>query len=350
VLAVKHPELDVDLTSNTWDFGGQEVYRITHQFFFSRRALYLLVWRPREGQEENAIEAWCRRIRLRIGDDARIMTVATYRDERNPELDYPGLKRKFGDLLIGQYAVDNFSGTGVETLRQAIATHAARLPQMGELVSDAWAAVRDELAARTEPVIAYDEFCAVCDQHGLDGRETYALASLLHDLGHIIYYGEDDGLRDIVVLQPEWLTKAMGCVLEDTPTRQARGVLDHARLKDIWQHRPDSESYPAVYHPYFLRLMEKFDVSYRLPEDQHASLVGQLVPYERPTLPWEDAGEVHPGTRTLSLVCYTAEPPPGLVAWLMVRNHRFSVLPQGCTGGAASSLSIPPMRHRRCSS
>jgi internalin A len=37
------------LTLNIWDFGGQEVCRIIHQFFFSRRALYLLVWRPREG-------------------------------------------------------------------------------------------------------------------------------------------------------------------------------------------------------------------------------------------------------------------------------------------------------------
>ena len=48
-LHLKHPQLDLQITLNTWDFGGQEVYRITHQFFFSRRALYILVWRPREG-------------------------------------------------------------------------------------------------------------------------------------------------------------------------------------------------------------------------------------------------------------------------------------------------------------
>ncbi|MGH8888023.1 MAG: COR domain-containing protein, partial [Egibacteraceae bacterium] len=328
MLPVRHPALDVDLTLNTWDFGGQEVYRITHQFFFSRRALYLLVWRPREGQEENAIEAWCQRIQLRIGDDARIMIVATHCDERSPELDYPGLKRKFGDLLVGHYAVDNHSGTGIEALRQAIATQAARLPQMGELISDRWVAVRDELAARAQPQIAFREFVAVCAQHELDGEATHALASLLHDLGHVVYYGDDDGLRDLVVLQPEWLTKAIGYVLEDTVTRQAGGVLAHARLSNLWEHRPGSESYPAACHPYFLRLMEKFDVSYRLPEEEQASLVGQLVPYERPTLPWDDDHEAY-GTRTLSLVCHTSKPPPGLVAWLTVRNHRFSARPSG---------------------
>ncbi len=46
-----HPDATIkeNLTLNFWDFGGQEVYRITHQFFFSENALYLLVWKPREG-------------------------------------------------------------------------------------------------------------------------------------------------------------------------------------------------------------------------------------------------------------------------------------------------------------
>ena len=37
------------MTLRTWDFGGQEVYRITHQFFFTKRALYMVVWSAREG-------------------------------------------------------------------------------------------------------------------------------------------------------------------------------------------------------------------------------------------------------------------------------------------------------------
>jgi hypothetical protein len=36
------------------------------------------------------------------------------------------------------------------------------------------------------------------------------LAELLHDLGHIIYYDDDDGLRHIVVLQPE-CTRSRSC-------------------------------------------------------------------------------------------------------------------------------------------
>ncbi len=317
-LSLRHPRLDAGMLLNTWDFGGQVVYRITHQFFFSRHALYLLVWRPREGHEENAIEGWLRRIRLRVGQDARVMVIATHCDERAPELDFPGLEREFGDMLVDQYAVDNRSGTGVEKLRYAIADQAARLPQMGQRMNSRWLAARDEALSLDAPQIFYHELVAVCRRHGLEDAEIHTLSNVLHELGHIIHYAEDEGLRDIVVLNPEWLTKAISHVLEDRPTRQAGGVLDHARLKKIWE---DSE-YPAEYHPYFLRLMEKFDVCYRLPDDATASLVGQLVPYARPGLPWDARPE--PRTvRTLALLCEMSEPAPGMVPWLIVRHHRF---------------------------
>ncbi len=36
--------------------------------------------------------------------------------------------------------------------------------------------------------------------------DAAALAGLMHDLGQIVYYGDDVELRDIVVLNPVWLT------------------------------------------------------------------------------------------------------------------------------------------------
>lgn len=34
----------------TWDFGGQREYYATHQYFLSKRSLYLVVWRIPDGQ------------------------------------------------------------------------------------------------------------------------------------------------------------------------------------------------------------------------------------------------------------------------------------------------------------
>jgi len=327
-LPLRHPRLDVDMTVRAWDFGGQEVYRITHQFFFSPGALYLVVWMPREGQEQNQVEGWLRRIRLRVNQDARALVVATHcSDERHPDLDYPQLKQTFPELLAGELEVDSRTGLRIPELRQAIAKEVVGLPQMGQRISPRWIAVRDEIAARAEaePQIAYEQFDDMCQRHHVEGDEVAALAKLLHILGRIIYYGDDEGLRDFVVLNPEWLTKAISYVLEDELTRQADGVLKHSRLKEIWQDRPDGQAYPARHHRYFLRLMEKFDVSYRLEEDEYRSLVAQLVPHYRPRLPWDFGTTLAGGIRRLALVCRLSEPVPGLMAWLTVRHHRASI-------------------------
>ena len=148
------------MTVRGWDFGGQEVYRITHQFFFTRRALYVVAWNARQGQEQDEVEGWLRRIRLRVGRDARALLVATHCAERRPELDYPHLERTFPGMLAGSFETDSLTGLGIDRLRQAIGEEAARLPQMGQLISPRWVAAREDILARgkTEPQIWY---CAV---------------------------------------------------------------------------------------------------------------------------------------------------------------------------------------------
>jgi hypothetical protein len=209
-------------------------------------------------------------------------------------------------------------------LTSAIGEHAARLPQMGQLISRRWASAREDIqaCAATEPQIPYEQFAGICQRHGLTDPETSTLAKLMHDLGLVIYYADDEGLKNIVVLNPEWLTKAISYVLNDETTRQAAGVLDHARLRQIWHH--SAGGYDPRYHPYFLRLMEKFDISYRLEDDETHSLVAQLVPHQRPALPWQPGTPPPAGIRTLTLICRLAEPAPGLIPWLTVRHHHAS--------------------------
>jgi internalin A len=327
LLTLRHPSLDVDMMIWAWDSGGQEVYRITHQFFFSRRALYLVVWNAREGQEQNEVEGWLRRIRLRVGSECRAIVVATHSDERQPEIDFPQLQRTLPGMLVGQCSIDNLSGNGIAELRTMIAVEAASLPQMGQLLSRRWITARKEIGAlaESEPQISYERFAEICKRYDVTGGEVATLADLLHDLGQVIYYGEDEGLCDLVVLNPEWLTKAISRVLEDRPTRQAQGILDHTRLKDIWRERSDGSGYPTRYYPYFLRLMEKFDISYRMENCEDRSLVAQLVPHERPELPWDLDTSVPDGIRAISLICRLDEPAPGLIAWLTVRHHDASI-------------------------
>ena len=305
-----------------WDFGGQEVYRVSHQFFFSPRAVYLVAWHARQGQERDQVEDWLRRIRLCVSAEAIVLVVATHCAERLPDLDYAHLDRLFPGMLAGAFETDSSTGEGIRRLRDAIAGQASLLPQMGQLISPRWRATREEVLAlaNTEPQITYERFAEIGGRNGLTEPEVATLAKLMHDLGLLIYYDADDGLRDVIVLNPEWLTRAISYVLDDRDTADAGGILDHARLRAIWRDRDDG--YPARYHPYFLRLMEKFDISYRTDGDETRSLVPQLVSYQRPALPWEPGSAPRRGTRSLSMTCRLSEPAPGLIPWLTARHHR----------------------------
>ena len=231
-LRLPHPAQDgVEIQLNAWDFGGQDVYRVTHQFFFSRRSLYLLVWEPRRGVQQGQVEDWLNMIRLRVGDDARVIIVSTHckTGERIARIDQPVFKQQYGDMIVGFHEVDSLvpdeatgEMVGIAELKKVIAEHASKLEQMGMGFNRDWKAARDELLARPEPRISFSTFSGVCAARGLSGIDTETLAHLMHDLGYIVHYSDDEKLRDDVILKPEWLTKAIGFVLEDRATAETR--------------------------------------------------------------------------------------------------------------------------------
>ena len=147
---------------------------------------------------------------------------------------------------------NNKTGQGIEKLKSAIAQEAAQLPQMGSLMNPAWIAARDEVCGLSETNISKQKLVETCHRHGLDVSATTTLADLMHDLGRIIYYSEYEGLEKLVVLKPEWLTRAISFVLEDDVTAQDKGILQHERLKAIWNDpkRTKADRYPAKLHPY----------------------------------------------------------------------------------------------------
>ncbi|OBX25162.1 hypothetical protein A9996_11130 [Gelidibacter algens] len=69
-VAVKYnPEIKRDLLINIWDFGGQEIYHSTHQFFLTKRSLYLLVTESRKEDSHDDFFYWLNIIKM-LGDKA----------------------------------------------------------------------------------------------------------------------------------------------------------------------------------------------------------------------------------------------------------------------------------------
>ncbi|MFM6012916.1 MAG: GTP-binding protein, partial [Dolichospermum sp.] len=71
---------------NIWDFGGQEIMHATHQFFLTKRSLYLLVINAREDEQQNRLEYWLKIIQS-FGGDSPIILVGNKIDEHPLDID-----------------------------------------------------------------------------------------------------------------------------------------------------------------------------------------------------------------------------------------------------------------------
>ena len=174
----------------------------------------------------------------------------------------------------------------------------------------------------------------------MDKQEAQLFVNVSHRLGHLIHYEHDPVLQDIVVLKPDWLATAISFVLDDRQTREAHGLVTFARLARLWNDpaRQEQFRYPPNLHPVFLRLMERFDLSYSvarlLERDQPGgtSLIAQLVPDLRPDPVPGWAAEAAAGDEERVQICRivnarsgesaTAE---GLFYQLIVRLHKYSL-------------------------
>lgn len=337
-----------EITLNSWDFGGQKVYRPTHQLFFSAPAIYLVVWKPREGQQAGRVTEWIKLVKLRA-PEAKFLIVATHGgpQQHQPDIDRQELWDTFGkETILDFFTIDSKPGKngvrkGVNKLKQAIAKIAANLPEVGRTIPKSFIEVRQTLQDKGVPYLSRNDVIAICRDHNMDDEIAHLFISISNRLGYLTHYENDPTLRDIVILHPDWLASAMSFVLTDEETRKKHGLVDLSRLNYLWNDsaRPPENRYPKDLHPIFLRLMERFDLSYRVKdpyardESNPISLIGQLVPDLRPpnlAEVWENSLQV--GDIQQIQICRIVDAhngrstnAEGLFYQLIVRLHKYSL-------------------------
>ncbi len=330
-LSLPHPtDSSKAITLNTWDFGGQHIYHATHQFFLTERSLYLVVWNTRLGAEQGRLHYWLDTIQA-LAPDAPILLIATHTDERAPDLNYQ-LYQEAYPQLVGAVSVSNKQRTGFEDLKATLAQQATALPIVGQVWPTSWVEVEKALLARREHHISADKYRDICEERYVQSDITQGtLGSYLHDLGKVLYFRNDYVLMNMVVLKPNWVTKAISSVLEDEGVRSARGILAHSELPRIWAADNEGLSYNAHLFPVFLRLMERFDLSYQIEPDVPGnrpshSLVPQLLPHQPPAdllIVWPQ--QPGPGHVHLQMIYHFDFIPSGIMSWFIVRTHRYTL-------------------------
>lgn len=265
---------------NTWDFGGQEIYHATHQFFLTNRSLYIFVWDARQEEEYGRIDYWLYTIES-FAYNSPIIIVVNKCDSRNnvKQLDLKSIKGKFPQI-IDSFKVSCKMNIEIGHLRNVIKEETTKLPLMGMVWLSSWLDVRRELEslAQNINIIAYKEYQKICRKYNILSGEALSLSKYLHDLGIIINFQNDLFLKNIVILNPEWGTNAVYKVLDaqDTVLKNRNGILYYGDLPKIWR---DSTEYPEEIYPIILRLMENFQLSFEVNKNQEY-LIAELLENE----------------------------------------------------------------------
>jgi small GTP-binding protein len=256
-----------------WDFGGQDIYHATHQFFLTKRSLYLLVWEARKEEDTHSFDYWLNVVKL-LGSGSPVLVVMNKSDERTKSIDEATLIEKFPNI-VGFLKVSCLQGHGLTELTESIRQALGTMPHIQDQLPAAWMKIRDDLKAREEDYIGSDRYFSLCETHGLDRKDAEVLSDYLHDLGHILYFREDPLLADTVILNPEWATKAVYALIDTKDIIDNKGSFYFRDLKQYW----DTGLYPEQKHPQIVRLMEKFELCFNfLHTDKY--FIPELLPGE----------------------------------------------------------------------
>ncbi len=303
---------------NVWDFGGQEIYHATHQFFLTHRSLYLLVDDTRKDYKsvsDPGFRNWLELVEV-FGGHSPVLIFQNEKGGRSKAIDIGGIRGRY-DNVKELYAGDLAKSDAAARLRDGIEFFAGTLSHIGEELPAAWVKIRGDVEARAEetPYIPREEYFQIYKRHlDFDRTKALHLSRYLHDLGVILHFQDDALLAHTVILQNQWATEAVFRILDDEVVKGQRGRFTKADCERLWR-----DSVYADMHPELLALMERFELCYLL-RDSHprAWLAPQLLPPAKPEglTGWGAAGDLTLRYRYEFL-------PHGMISRLTVRMHRF---------------------------
>jgi internalin A len=308
---------------NIWDFGGQEIYHTTHQFFLTKRSLYALVVDTRK--EDTDFYYWLNVVKL-LSDNSPLLIIKNEKQERQREINEKQLRGEFTNLK--ETLPTNFATQrGLPEILKQIKHHISNLAHVGTELPKTWVKVREALELESRNHISLEEYLNLCEQNGFTRRDDkLQLSGYLHDLGVCLHFQEDELLEKTVILKPTWGTDAVYKVLDNPLVINTQGRFTRDDLKQIWY-----EDKYATMQPELLRLMMNFKLCYEIPNAPKTYIAPQLLTPNQPDYAWEESGNL--------LLRYEYEfMPKGILTLLIVEMHRW-IESQSCVWKSGVVLS-----------
>ena len=311
-----------DVALHIWDFGGQEIMHATHQFFLTKRSLYVLVLSGRGGHEDADAEYWLQLIES-FGGDSPVIVVLNKINEHAFSLNERALERKYPIREIVR--TDCADGTGIEELRRVIERETDRLDHLRDVFPASWFEIKNKLANMDDNYIGFEKYRALCEKHGeSDGEAQEQLARYLHRLGIALNYKQDPRLQDTHVLNPRWVTNGIYRLLNSEQLEAQNGEIHLRDLADIL----DAEAYPNSMRLFLIDLMKEFELCFKFPDGNPRYLIPELLDKQEP-----EVVDEFDARACLSFQYHYTVLPEGLLPRFIVRTNQMSEeLPRWRTG------------------
>jgi internalin A len=124
---------------NVWDFGGQEIYHATHQFFLTKRSLFVLLDNTRKDYktvQDAGFKYWLEVADL-LGGHSLVLIFQNEKGGRSKTIDETGFKSKFNNVK-DVYRGNLDHRDAADSLRKAVEFYAQNLPHIGEELPAKW--------------------------------------------------------------------------------------------------------------------------------------------------------------------------------------------------------------------
>jgi internalin A len=291
---------------NIWDFGGQEIYHATHQFFLTKRSLYALVADTRK--DDTDFYYWLSVVEL-LSDSSPLLIVKNEKQDRHREINERQLRGRFTNIKE-TLATNLATNRGLPEVLREVRYHISKLPHIGTALPKTWVKVREALENNPNNYIRLGEYLKICEENGFKQlKDKLQLSGYLHDLGVCLHFQDDPLLNKIVILKPSWGTEAVYKVLDNETVIGNLGRFNRNDLAKIWHE----EKY-ADMHDELLELMINFKLCYQIPmTDQY--IAPQLLTENQPEYDWDESDNL--------ILRYTYEfMPKGIITQFIVVMHR----------------------------
>jgi small GTP-binding protein len=255
-------------TLNVWDFGGQEKYDATHQFFITERTVYLFLTEARKESNYLDYDYWLRTIEL-LSKNSPVIVVQNKTDERDKAMPEDIYKNQFKNIeaFVKISCVDGWEHS-LDNLKGYLRIAVSKLRQNREKLSNRWVEVREHLQtlSKEKDYISYQTYIDICTKHKIPSKQADFLSGFLHDLGIIIHHQKDMLLKQTVIINPEWGVDGVYKVIDDKATIDNNGYFSEEDLQRIWSEPKYQQKQPEL-----LGLMKKFELCFEVKPQNYLS-------------------------------------------------------------------------------